>query len=113
MSKYNAHKAQCRQGHTHDSAKEAHRCDELHTLARSGAISELCIQRKFVLIPAQKYADMKSERECSYIADFMYIKDGVLIIEDVKGYKTPEYVVKRKLLKQRYCSDGRVVFIET
>lgn len=42
------------------------------------------------------------ERECSYRADFEYTEDGETIVEDVKGFKTKEYIIKRKLLLWRY-----------
>ena len=39
------------------------------------------------------------EREISYRADFQYIdKDGNLVVEDVKGMRTKEYVLKRKMM---------------
>ena len=34
----------------------------------------------------------------AYIADFAYMQDGKYIVEDTKGVKTPEYVIKRKLM---------------
>lgn len=113
MMKYKSKKARCRAGHVHDSKKEAARCNRLQLLQRAGAISDLRIQQKYELIPAHKYEGMPDERGCSYIADFTYFKDGIFVIEDTKGYKTPEYVIKRKLVKQRYCSDGKAIFIET
>lgn len=111
--KYHSTKARCLQGHIHDSKKEAARCNELHTLEKAGVISDLQLQKKFELIPSQKFKTMPNERPCSYIADFTYVKDGLFVIEDTKGYKTHEYVIKRKLLKQKYCSDGKAIFIET
>ena len=38
------------------------------------------------------------ERQCVYIADFVYTKDNKLIVEDTKGFRTPEYRIKRKLM---------------
>lgn len=111
--KYHSKKANCANGHTHDSKKEATRCNELHLMQRAGRISELKIQVPFELIPPLKFKTMRSERPCKYVADFTYILDGVQIIEDTKGYKTPDYIIKRKLMKQRYCEDGEVRFIET
>lgn len=111
--KYKSKKARCRSGHIHDSKKEAARCNELQYLQRVGIISDLKIQQRYELIPAQRYESMPNERGCSYIADFTYFKGGIFVIEDTKGYKTTEYVIKRKLLKQRYCSDGKAIFIET
>lgn len=111
--KYHSTKARCRQGHMHDSKKEAARCNELHTLEKAGVISDLKVQKKFELIPSQKFKTMPNERSCSYIADFTYFKDGVFIIEDAKGCRTSEYIIKRKLLKQKLCTSEDTLFIET
>jgi hypothetical protein len=85
-----------------DSKKEARRYAELRLLERAGHIKDLeSHKRKFVLIPAQRDKNGKLlERECAYVADFVY-KDadtGETIVEDVKGYKTPEYRMKRKMM---------------
>lgn len=42
------------------------------------------------------------ERPVYYYADFVYKMDRQLVVEDVKGYKTPEYVIKRKLMLSVY-----------
>ena len=81
-----------------DSKKEGTRYRELKLLERSGAISELQLQVKFVLIPKQK-----GERECSYYADFVYRnnKTGEVVVEDVKAspkYQTDVYKIKKKLM---------------
>ena len=102
--KYHSKKAKCTAGHIHDSKKEADRCNELTMLEKSGKIKNLRQQVKFELIPSMKYTDMPNERQCIYIADFVYFKDGVMFVEDTKGFKTPEYIIKRKLFKQKYCS---------
>ena len=47
MSKYGAKKSQCLHGHTHDSIKEAKRCNELHLLERSRLITDLEVQPQF------------------------------------------------------------------
>ena len=101
--KYHSNKTKCAAGHLHDSKKEAARCNELTKLEKSGKIKNLKQQVKFELIPSMKYEDMPNERPCVYIADFTYFKDGVMFIEDTKGFKTPDYVIKRKLLKKIYC----------
>lgn len=113
MRKYHSKKCFCAARHLHDSKKEAARCNELHMLEKAGVISDLKVQKKFELIPSQKFKTMPNERPCSYIADFTYFKDGVFIIEDAKGYRTSEYIIKRKLLKQKLCTTGNVLFIET
>jgi hypothetical protein len=37
-----------------------------------------------------------------YVADFMYLENGVIIVEDVKGMKTSDYKIKRKLFIHQY-----------
>lgn len=39
-----------------------------------------------------------AERRCNYYADFVYMQDGKQIVEDAKGKRTKEYVIKRKLM---------------
>jgi hypothetical protein len=92
-----------------DSKKEAMRYRELKFLEASGKIENLKTQVKFVLLPVQKEPDTVGpkggkirgkvlEREVSYIADFVYVEDGRMVVEDTKGVRTPEYVIKRKLM---------------
>lgn len=111
--KYNAHKTECCCGHMHDSKAEAERCDTLYFLQKKGVISNLRTQVKYILLSGKKYENMPNERAITYIADFVYMHQGVTRIEDFKGKKTPEYVIKRKLLKAQYCADGKTIFIET
>lgn len=80
-----------------DSGKEAKRYAELRLLELSGDISGLERQVKYELIPKQN-----DERACHYIADFVYVENGKTIVEDVKGFRTRDYIIKRKLFKQRY-----------
>ena len=92
-----------------DSKKEARRYSELSLLEKAGVISSLQMQVKYVLIPAQREADIIGkrgsvkpgkliERECSYIADFVYFENGKWIVEDTKGYRTKDYKIKKKLM---------------
>jgi hypothetical protein len=68
-------------------------------MQRAGLISNLREQVKYVLIPTQRDDQGNLlEKECSYRADFVYDKDGKTIIEDTKGMRTPEYIIKRKLM---------------
>ena len=88
-----------------DSQKEANRWSELWLLQRGKAITELERQVRFELIPAQHDKHGKCiERSISYVADFVYIdmKTGERIVEDTKGMKTPEYIMKRKLMLYYY-----------
>lgn len=87
-----------------DSLKELRRWQELKLLQRAGEIYELRRQVPFVLIPVQKDEKGKViEREVKYIADFAYRNrnDNRLVIEDTKGMRTKEYIIKRKLMLYR------------
>lgn len=102
MSKYNSKKTVV-DGQKFDSKKEANRYQELLMLEKAGVIKNLSRQVKFVLIPSQRDANGKViERECSYKADFKYEEDGKTVVEDVKGFRTKEYIIKRKLMLYQY-----------
>ena len=81
-----------------DSRKEARRYSELLLLERAGAIQGLQRQVKFELIPSQRYDGKVIERPCHYIADFVYLENGNLVVEDTKGFRTKDYIIKRKLM---------------
>lgn len=104
-----------------DSINEAWRYSELKLLERAGAICDLKLQQKFVLIPVQRgmstevYKRGKNkgkpkpgpvlEREVAYFADFVYKENGVQIVEDAKSVATRKkesYIIKRKLMLQVY-----------
>ena len=101
-----------REGLTFDSLKEYRRFCELRLLEKAGEIQSLERQKPFELIPAQyeyyerygkngkRLKDGKRciEKECAYIADFVYKEDGKDVVEDVKGMRTKEYLIKRKLM---------------
>ena len=102
-SKYRARKVEI-DGITFDSKREAHRYSELKLLERAGKIENLELQKEFELIPAQYEQSNKRkrgkclERACKYKADFCYIENGERIVEDTKGFKTKDYIIKRKLM---------------
>ena len=97
-----------------DSKKEAVRYKELKMLEKAGIIHDVQRQVKYVLIPAQYELTSKVyvkgnnkgkpkkgkliERECAYYADFVYTENSKTVVEDTKGVKTPEYIIKRKLM---------------
>lgn len=105
-------------GITFDSCKEAKRYSELKLLLRAGRISDLRMQVRFELLPAQ-YAKSDAcyskgakkgqpkrgkciEQSVVYVADFVYKENGRMIAEDVKGMRTKDYILKRKLFRWRY-----------
>ncbi|MGI5085516.1 DUF1064 domain-containing protein [Treponema putidum] len=85
-------------GITFDSMAKMNRYLELKQLEKSGTISDLELQPKFLLIPKTE----KGGRAVYYIADFKYTKDGKTIYEDVKGVQTDVYKLKKKLLMWIY-----------
>lgn len=99
MSKYKAKKTVV-DGIEFDSRKEARRWSELRLLESAGEIADLRRQVKFVLIPKQLDERGKvAERECAYVADFVYCENGATVVEDTKGVRTKDYIIKRKLMR--------------
>lgn len=95
--------------------KEYRRYLDLIMLEKEGKISDLRRQVKFIIIPEQREPDQVGkrggkikgkllEREASYYADFVYIdnESGGMVVEDTKGYKTKDYILKRKLMLERH-----------
>lgn len=98
-------------GRVFDSLKEYRRYRDLKLMQRSGLISDLHLQVPFELVPAvydevevQLKTKVKMEKKCvqrsiRYIADFVYMKDGKMIVEDTKGFRTKEYELKKKMMR--------------
>lgn len=72
-------------------------------LVRAGKIKDLELQPKFELIPTIR-TEAETLRKVYYIADFKYIdlESGKVIVEDVKGFKTDVYLLKKRLFLQKY-----------
>lgn len=85
-----------------DSRKEANRYCELKLLQRAGQIQNLVLQKEFELLPKQEVDGKVVERSVKYRADFTYEENGKTVVEDTKGVRTPEYILKRKLMLYRY-----------
>lgn len=85
-----------------DSKAEAKRYIELKMLLKGKYITDLELQPKFELQP--KYINNKREhiRAIIYKADFMYIENGITIVEDVKGVETKDFKLKKKILEYKY-----------
>lgn len=119
LSKYKNKKVE-RGGVKYDSQKEAKRAFDLELKQRKGEVSEIKRQVKFVLQESFKIPSKKTKqgfetiKEIAYIADFTYFMNGEFYIEDVKGYKTPEYKIKAKMLRKK-IADGEIdaVFVES
>lgn len=100
-----------------DSQKEARRYDELAALERAGKIRDLRLQVDFTLQEAYTDGEGRRVRAIRYRADFTYVrvKETIgeytfrdqLVVEDVKSRatRTKEFIMKRKLMKERFNID--------
>jgi hypothetical protein len=74
------------------SRREGRRWSELRLLERAGQISDLKRQVTFPL-------DVNGKPVCRYVADATYRENGALVVEDAKGFRTPEYKIKARLFE--------------
>ena len=82
-------------GYRFDSGSEANRYCELKQLQAAGEISGLEVDKKQLRYPLV----VNGIKICTYVADYRYVERGQLIVEDRKGKRTRDYVMKRKLMK--------------
>jgi hypothetical protein len=84
----------------YDSQKEYNRAQQLKLWLKAGVISDLREQVVFLLIPSQINSEGVTEKAVRYVADFVYIDNdtGRMVVEDTKGFRTPDYIIKRKLM---------------
>lgn len=92
------------------SRKEAQRYHELKLLLRSKKINNLELQKPYELVPVQREEETLTakgkikqgrviERAVIYVADFVYTdENGKTVVEDTKGFRTKDYIIKRKLM---------------
>lgn len=95
MSKYRAIRT-----NGYASRKEANRAVELRMLADRGIIQDLKEQVRFQLLPANK--NLGYSRPLVYVADFVYVEPEFprTVVEDAKGFQTPVYKLKKRLMRQ-------------
>lgn len=79
-------------GEKFDSVAERDRWVSLRLMERAGEIQSIRRQVRFRLSGAD------GTHVCDYIADFVYRRDGVVVIEDVKGVVTDAFRIKAKLM---------------
>ncbi len=82
-------------GITFDSKAEARRYGELKLLEEAGEIHNLTLQPVFKCVIDRK-------KVCQYRADFAYYTPERRVVEDVKGYKTAVYKLKKRLVEALY-----------
>lgn len=89
-TKYRAQKTTI-DGITFDSKGEAARYCGLRLMEKAGEISDLWLQPEYPI-------EYDGIHICTYRADFRYRLNGVWVTEDFKGYRTPEYRLKKRLV---------------
>jgi len=100
--KFNAKRVEL-DGRKFDSKSEAIRYQCLRFLEQSGEVRDLVLQPEFLLQEAVQNG-FTVIRPIIYRADFAYwdkLRDGI-VVEDVKGFPTPEFRTKWKLVRARY-----------
>ncbi len=95
FGKYRAVKSQCNAGHTHDSKREAIRCNELHDLQAAGAISDLIIHPQYWFVINGRQLKHGNGRRVGYQSDFEYVENGINVTEDVKGVVVRDWPLRR------------------
>jgi hypothetical protein len=105
FSKVKYHNKKCEyKGLKFDSLKERNHYIVLEHLEKTNQIKDLKRQVKFELQPSFKL-NGKTIRAINYIADFTYLKDGVLVVVDTKGFRTKDYLLKKKMFQYKYSMD--------
>ena len=93
-----------------DGKNELRRWWFLQEAEREGRITHLRRQVEYTLLPKQTHVEVQhlktkdkivevfDEHPVTYLADFVYEKDGKTVVEDFKGVRTDVYVLKRKMM---------------
>ena len=74
------------------SKGEAGRYEELLQEEKDGLVTDLKLQVPYKLHCNGTFL-------CTYVADFVYQRDGATVTEDFKGVRTGVYKLKKKLMK--------------
>jgi hypothetical protein len=95
FGKYRAIKSQCNAGHTHDSKREAIRCNELHLMQAAGEITELTVHPQYWFVINGRQLKHPNGRRVGYKSDFEYNENGIWVTEDVKGVIVRDWPLRR------------------
>ncbi len=87
-----------------DSKLELKRYLELVQMRDSGLIRNLELQPKFLLQDKFRH-EGKEVRAIHYVADFKYIRENQVIVEDAKGFETDVYKIKKKMFLFKYGNE--------
>lgn len=98
-AKYKSTRTVGADGITHASIAEHARWEQLKIMLRAGIISCLERQVPFILAPSV-IINGRKRPPLKYVADFVYVvtETGARVIEDVKGFETEGYRIKRHLM---------------
>lgn len=101
-SKYHSQKVTV-DGILFDSKKEAHYYRELLLLKRAGEVIKIDLQPEFELQSGYRNRDGLWVRPIKYRADFrVTYKSGLVVVVDTKGFRTKDYLLKKKMLLYKY-----------
>lgn len=91
--KYRAQRTVAADGTKYASRREAAYCERLKLEERAGEITDLVLQPSYPLV-------VNGRLVATYIADARFVdRAGCVHVIDVKGVRTREYVIKRKLFE--------------
>ena len=110
MKKWKAKKAYCKEGHKHDSLAEAKRCDELHEMQAVGYIDDLIVWPQFFFVVNGRQVKHDNGRRVGMKPDFQYFEGDKNVVEDVKGFKTAEYTLRKAIFKALF---PHITFVES
>jgi len=109
--KYRAVKSQCYAAHTHDSKREAARCNELHDMQSNGEITNLIIHPQYWFVINGCQLKHPNGRRVGYKSDFEYIRSGLKITEDVKGFVVRDWPLRRAVFTALFADHTLIVSV--
>jgi hypothetical protein len=91
------------EGHWFQSTSEALAYQVLRRWEQAGAISNLELQPRFVIVEGSRDAQTgRKVRARCYVGDFSFYRNGKRIVVDVKGFPTPLFLLKKRMFEMQY-----------
>lgn len=101
-NKYGAKKIEI-DGHVFDSKRESEYYTKYKKMVDNGLLASVELQPKFELQEHFRDDGGKMERAINYTADFLLTApDGAQTVVEVKGFKTRDYILRRKMFKYKF-----------
>jgi hypothetical protein len=100
-NKYGARKTPCSYGHTHDSGREAKRCNELKLLERAGEIEDLKHQVQFWFAINGTPLKHDNGHRVGVKIDFTYVdrQTAMKVAEDSKGFVVRDWPLRKAIFR--------------